>query len=184
MSALRFSTANEVYDAFPTVGDFLSAEPTGSPPAAFMRSLAAGPTPEDAITFCAFTLGRREAVWWACQCVRSIAQVAEGQEDPLLLAAEDWVREPEEDRRRTALQLGMESDKQVASAWLALAAGWSGGSISTVEGMKVPPASHMTPSAARAAILIALARVGPKERGPRLERCVEGGLRLMEPQPA
>ena len=178
MSQLRFATAREVFNAFPEAKDNMTAEPTAEPPPIFMRALAASETPEDALTFCAYALGRREAVWWACQCIRLIGAA---EQDPCLGAAETWVREPDEERRRAALKVGMESDRRTPEPWLALAAGWSGGSMSPVEGSNVPPPGHLTASAARAAILIALARVGAKERGGRLSACVEGGLQLMDP---
>lgn len=180
MSRLRFAAAREVFDAYPGLADDIRAQPSGDPPIAYLRALAAGETPEDALTFCAYALGRREAVWWGCQCVRSVAAVAPGGEDACLRAAEDWVREPEDGRRVAALRLGGTSDRRGATPWLALAAGWSGGNISTVEGGFVASQPEMTAKAVRTAILIALARVGAKDRGQRLGLCVDGGARLMQ----
>lgn len=183
MSRLRFTTAREVFDAFPTAADDIKGSPTAESPPAFVRSLAASGTPEDAVTFCAYTLGRREAVWWACQCVRAIAQIASGTGDATLKAAEDWVRDPDEGRRVAALQLGMAADRRAPFPWLALAAAWSGGNISPLEGNSLPAGPHMTARATRIAILLALANVGARDRGPRLQVCVEGGLRLMQEEP-
>jgi hypothetical protein len=180
MSRLRFTTAREVFETFPGLADDIRAQPSGDPPVAYLRALAAGETPEDALTFCAYALGRREAVWWGCQCVRSIAQIAAGQEDSCLRAAEDWVREPEDDCRVAALKLGAGNDRRGATPWLALAAGWSGGNIALVEGGFVSAQPEMTAKAVRTAILIALARVGAKDRGQRLGLCVDGGARLMQ----
>ena len=180
MTRLRFTTAREVFDAFPTASDDIKGRPTAEAPAVFMRSLAASGTPEDAVTFCAYTLGRREAVWWACQCVRSIVPLAPGSEDATLTAAEDWVRDPDEERRMSALRLGMAADRRAPTPWLALAAAWSGGNISPVQGNSLPAGPHMTARAARIAILLALANVGARDRRARLGVCVEGGLRLMQ----
>jgi hypothetical protein len=180
MSRLRFAAAQEVFDLFPGLSEDMRAQPTSDPPATFLRALAAGDTPEDALTFCAYALGRREAVWWGCQCARSIAQIPPGQEDHCLRAAEDWVREPEDERRLAALRLGTESDRRGATPWLALAAGWSGGNISLLEGGYVAPKPDMTAKAVRTGVLIALARVGAKDRGQRLGMCVDGGVRLMQ----
>lgn len=184
MPRLRFTTAAEVFEAFPTASDDMHAKPTADAPQAFMRGLAKSATPEDAVTFCAYTLGRREAVWWACQCVRTIAQIAPGGEDATLKAAEEWVRDPAEQRRAAALGLGMAADRRAPTHWLALAAAWSGGNISPVDGNFLPAGSHMTARAARIAILVALANVGARERGPRLQICIEGGLRLMQDEPS
>ena len=43
--------------------------------------------------------------------------------------AEAWVEEPEEPRRRKALASGNVGDTRSPATWVALAAGWSGGSI-------------------------------------------------------
>lgn len=184
MARPRFLTAREVFDAFPSLADDMRAAPTGDTPIAFMKALATGETPEDALTFCAFALARREAVWWACQCVRSLGQIRPGEGDPCLKAAEDWVREPEEDKRQAALQLGSETDHRVPSAWLALAAAWSGGNTSRMEGGYVRASPEQTAKAARIAILIALAKVPAKDRAGRLGVCVDGGVKLIEQEMA
>jgi len=177
MAHLRFTTARELFEAFPTARDDIGAEPTDEGPWAFLKTLLASPTPEDAIAFCAYLLPRREAVWWACQCVRVLAPPRDEAEQAALDTAETWVREPEESRRRVALQLGMTSERQSPATWLLLAAGWSGGSM--VEGEHpVPAPSHLTAKAARAAILIALARKGVGERATQLRACIEGGVQL------
>ncbi len=180
MARPRFLTATEVFDAFPALVDDVTAPPAAEPPMAYLRALASGPTPEDALTFAAYALPRREAVWWACQCVRTLEGVQPGGEDELLRAAEAWVREPDEDRRQAALRLGTETDHRAASTWLALAAAWSGGNVSRFEGAFVRPTPEQTAKAARVAILIALARVGAKERSRRLSLCVDGAVRLMQ----
>ena len=184
MARLRFETAKEVFEAFPDLVDDIGSPPTGERPIVFVRTLATGETPEDALTFGAFALARREAVWWGCQCVRAIAQVGPGQEDPYLGAAERWVREPEDEHRLTALRLGNESNQRQATHWLALAAGWSGGNISPVEGGNVPTKPDMTPKAIRTAILTALARVPAKDRATRLAGCVDGAVKLMQHEAA
>src|SRR5205085_12585504 len=58
----------------------------------------------DAIKVLAYGLTKREAVWWACVCVRD----AGGKDLPgpalkALQAAENWVADPSEDNRRATL---------------------------------------------------------------------------------
>lgn len=181
MPRLRFETAREVFEAFPALVEDIQTPPTGEPPIAFMRALLASKTPEDALTFCAHTLPRREAVWWGCQCVRAMTKIAPGEEDPFLRSAENWVREPEDHRRMAALRLGMESERRAPTNWLALAAGWSGGNVSLYEGMHIAPKPDQTSNAIRTAILIALARVGAAGRRTNLGNAVEAGAKLMQP---
>ncbi|CAO4176385.1 DUF6931 family protein [Methylorubrum aminovorans] len=179
MTMLRFGTAQEVFDALPTLHDDLQAPPTGDSPQVYLRTLGASDTPEDGIAFCAYVLGRRETVWWACQCVRMLVTAPEIA-DSALKAAEAWVQEPDEERRMTALTLGIAGDRRLPTTWLALAAGWSGGNIARPGQGVVLAAPHYTAKAVRVAILSSLASVPARERGDRLRRCLDGGLRLMQ----
>lgn len=178
MGKIRFETAREVFEAFPTAQDDINATPTDDPPLAFLTALADTETPEDAIGFCAYLLPRREGVWWASQCVRSLLPGPAADEEASLAAAEAWVREPGEPRRRAALTLGMASDKTAPTTWIALAAGWAGGAMHESEHGAVAAPPHLTAKAARAAVLTALARVGAKERATRLRACLDSGIKL------
>lgn len=182
MAGSRFTTARDVFQAFPTAADDIRAPPTDEAPAAFLAALAASGTPEDGVGFCAYVLPGREAVWWACQCVRTLLQLPPGSGDAALHSAETWVREPDAGSRREALLRGMEADRRLPTTWLALAAGWSGDEIALEDG-PVAASPHLISKAARTAILVALARVSAKERATRLSVCLEGGMRLMEPAP-
>src|SRR3954451_14024098 len=127
--ALRFATARQVFEAYPTARDDIEAEPTDLEPLAYLQSLLNGPTPEDAIGFCAYLLPRREAVWWACQCIRAIEAPLRGGDEELLNVAETWVREPEEANRQSALAAGLNATVKSPAAWSVLGAAWSGGSM-------------------------------------------------------
>jgi hypothetical protein len=175
-SRVRFATAREVFEAFPSAADDIRVEPTEESPLAFVRSLASGPTPEDALAFCAYLLPRREAVWWSCQCVRALTPNLTDKEVEALVAAEAWVREPEDERRRAAMALGMAGNRNAATTWNALAAAWSGGSMAGEHA--VPVAPHLTAKAVRIAVLTALARVGAGDRAAHIRGCLEGAIRL------
>ena len=178
MSRIRFATARDLFDTFPTALDDIEVEPTEQPPLDFMRSLMASATPENAVAFCAYMLPRREAVWWACQCVRSLIPAREPAEEAALKAAEAWVGEPEEELRRRALDIGMSGNRGAPTTWLALAAAWSGGSLTPPDQPPAPSPAHLTPKAVRAAVLTALARISVKQRRDRLAACMDEGLKL------
>ena len=180
MSRLRFATVLEVYDAFPTLRDDITASPSEDAPIPFLEGLAATPTPEDAITFCAYLLPRREAVWWACQCARGLLGIAAEDGDDAMRSAEDWVRLPEDGQRVAALNLGMAADRLLPTTWLALAAGWSGGSLVHSHHGPVPAQPYMTARAARAALLIALAKVPARDRATQIRICVASGVKLLD----
>ncbi len=176
---IRFATARQVFDAFPTAASEIEAKPADIEPLAYLESLLRGPTPEDGISFLAYLLPRREAVWWACQCIRAIEQPLGEADNKLLAIAETWVREPEESNRRAALRAGEGVALTSSAAWAVLAAAWSGGSM--VEGLErpVPPPNYLTAQAVRAAVLTALARVPTQARAKQLAMSVQGAMKLL-----
>lgn len=178
MAALRFATARDVLEAFPTLAEDMLAAPAEREPLAFLGELADGETPEDAVSFCAYMLPRRDAVWWACRSVRALAPPREPIEDEALAAAEAWVRAPSEESRVHALNVGNAADPTRATTWAAFAAAWSGGNLSVGDHAGAPAPPYLTAKAARACLLIMLARVSATERRARLRSCIEGGIRL------
>ncbi len=176
---LRFSTARQVFDAYAPVREDIAAEPGDAPPLVFLDSLMKGPTPEDAISFCSYLLPKREAVWWACESIRSIAPPVSESDKHLLDLSEQWVRVPEEEKRVAAKAAGMAAVVKNAPAWVALAAAWSGGSMVDDPERPVPPPDFLTAKAVRAAILTALAQSAPKDRSQKLEATVQRALKLV-----
>lgn len=184
MSNLRFFTAREVFEAFPGAAGDIAGKPHDDveQPLPFLARLLASRTPEDAISFCAYLLGRREAVWWACACHRLFGPPDDRDDEKALLMAEAWVREPEEHRRRAALEIGLSGNHDFAGTWLSLAAGGAGGTF-IIDGKVGPPVpSDMTAKAVRSAVLISLARLPIRARAARLPACVDICRRLAQGQ--
>jgi hypothetical protein len=177
---LRFSSARDLFDAFPTASDDIAALPADRPSLDFLAELVAGPTPEDGITFCAYLLSKREAVWWAHQCLDNVAELLSDEDRDMLALAESWVRYPEEDQRCAVLDAGMAGTAKTPGVWVALAAGWSGGSMlptDAVAPVEAPP--YLTPKAVNAGVLSALARVGRKSRATTLKLFIHMGMQLL-----
>ncbi len=180
MAASRFTTASQVYDAFPGITRDITALPTEDEPLAFLAKLASSASPEDAITFCAYLLDKRQAVWWAVRCLKELGLPRSRDEEIALKVAEAWVRDPEEHRRLTALQLGLSGDHNLAPVWAAFAAGSAGGTL-VVGDMPGPPVpSHGTARCARVAVLAALAGIAARDRSRNLAACVEIGRSLLK----
>lgn len=177
MSKLRFSTAQEVFEAFPSAREIIHTAPTTESPLTFLRNLATAGHQKDAIGFCAFLMPRREAVWWALQCVQRM-QLANASDDSGLKAAETWVRDPTDQTRRAALTIGETGDHANLGTWVALAAGYSGGSMVATHALPCPP--DLTAKTARVAVLTALGRVPERERDAALRNCIEACIRLVD----
>ena len=63
---------------------------------------------------------------------------------------------PDEERRNHALEQGMASPTKTPGVWLALAAGWSGGSMMGPDAPPVPPPPYLTARAVNAGVLSVL----------------------------
>ena len=174
---LRFDKARQVVEAYPRILEDLGLEPAAAPSVEFARKLLAGGHGFDAVAYVACLLARREAVWWGCQCVRALG---EGNVDAALLAAEAWVREPDDGSRRAALKLGTAGNLRVATTWLALAAGHSGGSVAPEEAPPVPASPEASAVDVKAAIILASVKKALADQSAWIGACVEAGLRFAE----
>jgi len=174
---VRFTKARQVFEAFPVAAADIDVLPADEAPLDFARKLLAPGRRFGAVTYIAYLLPRREAVRWGCQCVRAIR---DNKADDALLAAEAWVREPEEATRRAALGLGWSGDMRIATTWLALAAGQSGGSIAPEAAHPVAPPAHATALDVKAAVILAIAQTPSPGHSAWISACVEAGIRFAE----
>src|SRR5215467_11903561 len=127
MSRVRFATARALYETFPADVTRITVAPTDEAPVTFLKNLSDSGKLEDAVTFCAYLLPRREAVWWACRSARTAPGRIADERAPALLAAEAWVSDPDDEHRQTALEVGIKGHCDDPLTWVALAAGWAGG---------------------------------------------------------
>ena len=178
MSQLRFSTVKDLFDSFPSASADVGAAEEGLNSLEFLRRLVRDEQWQPAISFCAYLLPRRVAVAWASRSVRRMMPAARPDEERMLGFAEAWVTEPEEPRRRKVLSSGMVGDTKSPATWVALAAGWSGGSIVPEEMGYAPADPEQTAKAVRVALFIALSRVGSHERRPVMTACLQDGIQL------
>jgi hypothetical protein len=177
MARLRFETVRDVFEAFPIAEHELQIEPNDEPSLQFLEALVSRGEFDKAVGFCAFLLPRREAVWWGCRSVRTLVPDLAAAENEAIGVAEDWVHEPEEDRRAAALEVGRSGSSKSPSTFLALAAGWSGRSMN-LGGEAIPVPPHQTARVVRAAVLVAACRVSMTEKPDLLRRCLEDGIQI------
>ena len=126
-----------------------------------LRRLESAGRLQEATRLVAHALPKREAVWWACMCARSVPDPAAKPDDGAALsAAEAWVRRPDEAARRAAMAAAEASGFRSAEAWAAVGAFWSGGSMAPPEAPVVPPGEHLTGVAIAGSITLSAVR-GP-----------------------
>ena len=175
-SRIRFTSARSVFEAFPDLSYVVTPPADDIQALDHARALLRSPRPSDAVLFISHLLPRREAVWWAAQCVRAL--LGEGAADETLRAAEIWVRTPEDNNRQAALSAANASDRRKPTTWLAFAAGWSGGSLLPADQKPIPPPAGACAMAANAAIMMAVAAGDPRAVVDRIEACAEAGVRF------
>jgi hypothetical protein len=175
-SRIRFTDALDVFETFPGLGPYSTKPSAPIAPLDHARALIASPRPTTALAFIAHLLPRREAIWWGCQCV-SAMQGAEAKDEAMRLATQ-WVRDPDEAARRDALAYAQASDMRAATAWLARAVGYSGGSLLAPEQPPFKPPPEACALAVNAAIVFAATAKPPPAILPWMRACADAGARF------
>lgn len=116
---------------------------------------------KDALGFAACCLGKREVVWWGCLCVWHVrGRRLAPRDEAAVHAAVRWVLDPKEELRQAAANAGeVAGGTSTFAGALALAAGWSGGSLAPAGLPAVAPPEFLTNNTVAGAIL-AVATVG------------------------
>lgn len=172
---LRYETARDLFAARPCAARDMLTIPTGQPSLAFCRFLLEGETPEEAVTFCAYLLPERVAVWWAHECLGHLGELLDDDDVQLLAAIADWVAAPGDASLRATLAGAAGNRPMTPAGRLAAAAATAGASANSTR-----EAACAVASCVNAAILTALARVALSDRFPVLEAFVEMGAQLAE----
>jgi hypothetical protein len=180
MSRVRFGTARALFETFPEVYKKIGEVPNDRSPIEFLKGLSEQGKDNDAVTFCAYLLPRREAVWWACGSARALLGDMPQARAAGLLVAEAWVYEPDEEHRQAALRIGTEGDSDDPLTWLAQGAGWSGGLLFAHPTRTVPMPQYMTARAVRVAVLLSAQHLHGDQRQVRLRACIAQGIELAE----
>ncbi len=180
MTRLRFHSAQSLFETFPELDTKITVRPKDEPPLAFARDLRDAGEFGDAVTFCAFLLGRRESVWWACRSVRTLLPDGAQQQAVCLLAAETWAQKPTDENREIALRIGAGAGDNEPVTWLARAAGWAGGMILTNPNNPHPVPHYMTARANRIAVLLSARFISSSEQTTRLKACIDDAINLAQ----
>jgi hypothetical protein len=145
---------------------------------AVLRLEAAGFAAE-AVRVLAHALPKREAVWWACMCAANTAPADLAAVDRQAReTAELWVRQQKDEQRRAAMAHAEASGFQTPEAWSAVAAFWSGDSMSPASLPAVPPPPQAAGGAVAGAVALAAVRGDVARHAERLKRFLESGRNI------
>lgn len=115
----------------------------------------------DALRFQAHVLTKREAVWWAILCLRSVCDpTGSPKQAAALKTAIRWVFDPSEKNRQAAGAAGTAATFNTASGCIAMSAFWSGGSVLPPNEKVTPPDPLLTANTVSGALTVAAAE-GP-----------------------
>jgi hypothetical protein len=130
-------------------------------PRQYVNRLIAKKYYQDAAKFWAYALPKREAVYWACLCVRKVeGSKALARSTAALDAAERWVLNQTDETRRAAMPAARAAGFNTPAGWTATAAFWSGGSLSPPDAPVMSPDEYLTAHAVAGALSLA---AGPAE---------------------
>ncbi|GAB4273790.1 MAG: hypothetical protein Kow0065_22440 [Methylomicrobium sp.] len=132
-------------------------------PADYLKQLIERELYPDAVRFLAAALPKREATWWACLSARkACGEQLSPVDAQAIQSAEAWVYKPTEENCKSTYPAAEATLFKTAAGWAAMAAFWSGGNMSPVEGAVVPPADDLTCQAVIGAVMLAAVQNGPE----------------------
>jgi hypothetical protein len=148
----------------------------------FLDGLRADGLTSDAVDVLTHLLPKQYAIAWGCECWEAAHQGRDvDQVDrSAFSAAQRWLKEPTEEHRKAALELADRLGYKTSGAWLAAAAGWTGGSMVPGGKVEVPPAAGL-PGVAVAAALKLAAAVDPATFDRKLGEFVDRALTTFSP---
>ena len=156
-------SAQEIRDRFELSEVIQVPCENGEPPEQYAERLTHQDHLNDALTFLAYALPKRLAVWWATRCMREVAQELSEDDEAALQAAENWVKSPTDETRRAAMVLAQKQDCGTAACWPAVGAFWSHGSMSPPENPVVPPGDGFCGKAISGAVIMAAVMDEPEK---------------------
>lgn len=159
----RYDTVTDLYVAIPQLAELTQQRPReGEEALEYLWRLRSSTTPEEAITFTAFAIQPKLAIWWGHECLRAMPDALSPLDRQMMEQVASWIGRPATDMRHDVMRHALYAPAKSPGVHLALAVGWSGGSIAPNDPAGVP--LHRAPRAINTAILSCLARADLSRR--------------------
>lgn len=168
-------SANEVCDRFALSDEARALLRANLTPAQFLDMLLEKQFHHDATRFLAHGLPKREAVWWACVCTRTVADPAMAA---ALQSAERWAADPSEENRRAAMPAAEKAGFGTPAGCAALGAFFSGGSLGPPNVDPIPPAETLTGDAVAGAMMLAVVLKEPEKAPEKYRAFLARGIEV------
>ena len=136
VEAAKAAEILELYESSEQAGALLQDDMA---PDAFLEALLKEELVEEAISFLAYALPGREAIWWGVRCVRAVSPAElQDEETAALEAVDTWLAEPSDENRRAAFTAAEAATYGTPAGCIALAVFFTEGSMSPVDCPEVP----------------------------------------------
>jgi hypothetical protein len=146
---------------------------------AYLNSLCEQGLFQDAFLTLARALPRQYAVIWAAKCVQQHCKEKPEPEDTHCLeVVKQWLSNPDDKLRRSAMDAADACDYEGPWAWLAAAVGFSGGSLAPANQAEIQPPKHLT-AVAVSACLISIAVFDPETTAETGRQMIDAGLAMV-----
>ncbi|MEP3478785.1 MAG: FHA domain-containing protein [Fuerstiella sp.] len=166
-------SANEIIERFELKDQFAFVSDEGETPQQFSQRLHTSGEPSDCLTFLAYALPKRLGVWWAINCLRSEEGLVGPDDQSIVEAVIDWIAEPSDITRRAAMTLAEANGIETASAWAAVTAFWSHGSMGPKDQPEVPAGDTLAGKALSGAVILASVAQSPENAAKRRTEFLE-----------
>ncbi|MGF1834227.1 DUF6931 family protein [Photobacterium sanguinicancri] len=172
-------SANDILSLYEPSDELLEIAEQHNQPAALINATLEAELFSDTAIFIAHALPVREAIWWAC-CCTSLLNDWNEDEFNAIRAAKAWVHTPDETARRFAEQMAIKADLQTGAGWVAQAAFWSGGSMTSPSDPVVPPPANLYSHAVAGAVNLTAALPDGEDAAERYEIFFKIGLNIAQ----
>jgi hypothetical protein len=172
MAAVRYESLVDLYAAIPQLAELTQARPRPDDDAlSFLTRLRSSTTPEEAVTFTAFAVQPKLAIWWAHECLRLLPDALSSLDREMMEKVARWIGHGETADRHLIMRDALWAPTRSPGVMLGLAVGWSGGSIAPNDPAPVP--LHRSPRAINTAVLSLLAKADMNRRSICLARFID-----------
>lgn len=170
--ATRFDTLADLYVAIPQLAEVTQQRPRPEEEALdYLMRLRQSTTPEEAVTFTAFAIQPKLAIWWGHECLRTMPDALTALDRQMMELTASWIGRPDTPMRHHVMREALWAPAKSPGVHLGLAVGWSGGSIAPNDPAPVGPSR--CPRAINTAILSCLAKADLSRRPIFLARFID-----------
>lgn len=175
--------AAEIYAQYPVDTEMQSLLGDETTPAAYVDLLMDQRQYVAAIRFLCHALPKREAIGWACLCLRAMGG-DHGGDAPVaalataLAAAEQWVRESNEEHRRACQTAFEQAGIGTPAGCVAAAVFFSGGSVAPAHVPEVLPGPTLTAQCVTGALLLAAVQREPEKSDEKHRAFLGHGIQI------